>query len=47
MSKAASLVFARKRLGRHLDRENISYLLWKDFSDVQKALEERWGRGRT
>jgi 2-hydroxy-3-keto-5-methylthiopentenyl-1-phosphate phosphatase len=43
MAKAASLVFARKRLGRHLDRENISYLLWRDFFDVQKALQERWG----
>ncbi|MDI6797803.1 MAG: hypothetical protein QMD09_12705, partial [Desulfatibacillaceae bacterium] len=43
MSKSASLVFARKRLGRHLDRENIPYLLWKDFYDVKKILQERWG----
>ncbi|PSP15830.1 MAG: 2-hydroxy-3-keto-5-methylthiopentenyl-1-phosphate phosphatase [Cyanobacteria bacterium QS_8_64_29] len=42
MARAADLTFARDRLGRYLQAENVAYVPWNDFFQVRAYLAQWW-----
>lgn len=41
-ARAADIVFARRSLAEHLDREGVPYHHFDDFHSVMRALDEEW-----